>query len=85
MAMSQVKKDYADRSAHLVEIPELHHAHWHGEAVMVSKGMIAMILLIIISGLLAAVTYAAQPAAAAKHTHKMAVSPMSLVDDKGGE
>ena len=83
--MSQIKKDYADRSTHLAEIPELHHAHWHGEDVMVSKGMIAMIVLLIIAGLLATATYAAQPAAAPKHAYKMAVSAMSLVDEKGGE
>lgn len=83
--MSQVKEDYADRSAHLVEIPELHHDHWHGEVSLVNKGIIAMIVLIIAILLLSTVTYAAQPVAAPKHTHKMAVSPMSLVDDKGGE
>ena len=83
--MSQVKKDYADRSAHLVEIPELHHDHWHGEVSLVSKGMIAMIALLITILVLSTVTYAAQPVAAPKHAHKMSVSPMSLVDDKGGE
>ena len=83
--MSQVKKDYADRSAHLVEIPELHHDHWHGEVVMVNKGIIAMIALIITVLVLSTVTYAAQPVAAHKHAHKIAVSVMSLVDDKGGE
>jgi hypothetical protein len=81
--MSQVKKDYADRSAHLVEIAELHHEHWHGEVSLVNKGIIAMIVLIITVLVLSTVTYAAQPVAAPKHAQS--VSPMSLVDDKGGE
>jgi len=83
--MNRIKQDYADRSAHLVEIPEMHHDHWHGEVVLVRKGVVAMVALIITILVLSTVTYAAQPAAAPKHTHKMAVSNMSLVDDKGGE
>ncbi len=83
--MRKVKQDYADRSAHLVEIPELHHDHWHGEVSLVNKGIIAMIVLIITVLVLSTVTYAEQPVAAPKHAHKMSVSPMSLVDDKGGE
>ncbi len=81
----QVKKDYADRYPYLVEIAELHHEHWHGEVSLVNKGIIAMIVLIITVLVLSTVTYAAQPVAAPKHSHKMSVSSMSLVDDKGGE
>lgn len=74
-----MKKDYADRSAHFVEIPELHHEHWHSEVILVRKGFIAMIVLIITMLVLSAVTYAAQPAA------KLAISSQSLVDQAGEE
>ena len=79
--MSKVKQDYAKKPY----IVEDHETHWHGEAILVRKGLIAALALFVALTVLTTVTYAEQPVAAPKHTHKMAVSPMSLVDDKGGE
>lgn len=79
-----VKKDYANRAS-LLTPTEDYDNHWHSDLAMARKGIIATIVILIGILTLSAVTYAAQPAATPKHAHKMAVSVMSLVDDKGGE
>lgn len=78
-----IKKDYANRAS-LFTPTEEYDNHWHSDLAMARKGIIAAIVVILAALTLSVVSYAAQPEAP-KHAHKMAVSAMSLVDDKGGE
>ena len=80
----QLPTDYADRSSILADIENI-EAHWHQDSSDAKLGKIAAIVVLVSILTLSIVTYAAQPAATPKHAHKMAVSHMSLVDDKGGE
>jgi len=76
--------DYADKSSLLNGSLDDLEDHWHRESAETKIGKIALSILMLLIILFSAVTYAAQPAAP-KQAQKMAVSVMSLVDDKGSE